>query len=191
MLAAAAHSGSSGLRMANTASGQYEVVTKTLLNPAADSSTTFWIRPGSGGGVQSLAQARDKSSASTMWALLYDGNQHALWFYPFNNSISTEIFTGANTVPANQWTKIEVQYSATASGGAQLFLNDQTQAAWGTTGDYTRVANLQRLQLWNDGTTTVDFDDVLLATPGSGSSGGTLPDPPTGVAGAPADGPRC
>jgi titin len=188
VLAAAAHTGSSGLRIANTASGQFEVVTKSLLNPVADSSTTFWIRPGSGGGVQSLAQARDASSASTMWAILYDGNQHALWFYPFNNSISTEIFTGANTVPANQWTKVEVQYSAVAAGGAQLFLNDQTQPSWGVTGNYTRVANLQKLQLWSDGTAQMDFDDVLIATPASGSGGGTVPDPPTGVAGAPANG---
>ena len=38
-----------------------------------------------------------------------------------------------------------------ATGGARLYINDQTQSNWGVAGDYTRSANLQRLQLWNDG----------------------------------------
>ena len=45
-----------------------------------------------------------------------------------------------------------MQYTATASGGAQLLLNGQTQAAWGVSGDFTRSTNLQKLQLWDDAT---------------------------------------
>ena len=116
-----------------------------------------------------------------MWAMLYDGGSHALWFYPFKGSSSTEIFTGANTVPANTWTQIEVQYKASAGGGAALLINGQTQAAWGVDGDYTRSTNLQRLQLWDDAADTSDFDDVTIATPSSTQA--TAPSAPTGVSG--------
>jgi peptidoglycan/xylan/chitin deacetylase (PgdA/CDA1 family) len=183
VVAAAAHTGGSGLRLSN-ASGQYGLVTKALANPLVDSSTSFWVRFGSGAGVRVLAEARDQASSSTMWALLYDGTQHALWFYPFRGSSSTEIFTGANSVPANAWTKVEVQYTATAGGGAALFINGQTQAAWSTSGDYTRSTNLQRLQLWDDVTDTSDFDDVTIATP---TSSQTAPGAPTNVSGTAGD----
>ena len=46
---------------------------------------------------------------------------------------------------------------------------------WGITGNYVRTANLQRLQLWNEGLNNNDFDDVSVATappPGATSSWG-------------------
>jgi Bacterial Ig-like domain (group 3)/Fibronectin type III domain len=178
---AAAHTGSDGVRMTN-ASGQFDVLMKTLASPVTDSSTTFWVRIGSGGGLQTVAQARDGSSSQTMWALLYDGTRQGFYFYPYSNSGSTEIFTGASSALNNTWVKVEVQYSATTNGGAQLYINGQTQAAWGVSGDYTRGANLQKLQLWNDSTATTDFDDVLIAKPPS-----TAPGAPTGVHGAARD----
>jgi titin len=183
VVAAAAHSGSAGLRLSN-GSGQYGLVTKVLANPLADSSTSFWVRFGSGTGVRELAEARDQASSATMWGILYDGTQHALWFYPFRGSSSAEIFTGANSVPANTWVKVEVQYTATAAGGSALFINGQTQAAWSTSGDYTRSTNLQRLQLWNDAADTTDFDDVTIATP---TSNQTAPGAPTNVSGTAGD----
>ncbi len=48
-------------------------------------------------------------------------------------------------------------------------------------GDYTRSANFQKLQLWNDATGSVDYDDVVVASPGTG--GATAPGAPTGVGG--------
>jgi peptidoglycan/xylan/chitin deacetylase (PgdA/CDA1 family) len=185
VVAAAAHGGSSGLRL-NNAAGQFGLVTKALADPLVDSSTKFWVRLGSGTGLRVLAEARDGASSSTMWALLYDGGSHALWFYPFRGSSSTEIFTGANSVPANTWTQIEVQYAATATGGAALLINGQSQADWTVGGDYTRSTNLQRLQLWNDATDTSDFDDVAIATPAGGQA--TAPGAPTSVSGDPGDG---
>ncbi len=164
VVAAAAHTGTSGLRL-NNASGQFGLVQKALANPLVDSSTKFWVRFGAGTGLREVAEARDQASSATMWAMLYDGGSHALWFYPFKGSSSTEIFTGANTVPANTWTQIEVQYTASAGGGATLLINGQTQAAWSVSGDYTRSTNLQRLQLWDDAADTSDFDDVTIATP--------------------------
>jgi hypothetical protein len=100
-----------------------------------------------------------------MWDLAYDGGQHTLFFYPYSATGSTEIATGAGTAPANTWIKVEIQYTATAVGGARIYLNDQTQAGWAVAGDYTRSANLQRIQLWNDGPNTTDFDDVFVGTP--------------------------
>ncbi len=184
-VAGAAHSGSYGLRLSNT-SGQFGVVTKNLPSALTDSSVSFWVRFGSVGGVRMVAQARDQSSSSSMWGLLYDGSQHGFWFYPYRGSSSTEIFTGANTAPANTWVKVEVQYTATSTGGAQLYVNGQTKAAWSVSGDYTRSTNLQRLQLWNDAVDTSDFDDVTVAAPAGGSA--STPGAPTSVNGTPGNG---
>ena len=86
--------------------------------------------------------------------------QHRSTLYPYTGSGSTEIGTGANSVPVETWAQVEVQYTASATGGARLYLNGQTQANWGVTGDYTRTSNLQRVQLWDDGNMTADFDQV-------------------------------
>ena len=115
-----------------------------------------------------------------MWDLYYDGGAHQLYLYPYTATGSTEIGTGANSVPVNTWVQVEVQYTATATGGARLFLNGQTQANWGVTGNYTRATNLQRLQLWDDGNMTTDFDQVTVAAP-PGTA--TLPGAPTNVNG--------
>ena len=86
--------------------------------------------------------------------------------------------------PANTWIHVEIQYTATATGGAQIYLNDQTQARWSVAGDYTRSSNLARIQLWNDGPNTTDFDDVYVGTPAQAAS---VPGAPTGVAGIAGD----
>jgi Fibronectin type III domain len=181
---AAAHSGSDGLRLTNS-SGQFDVVVKPLSAPLIDSSISFWLRVGAGSGLETIAQARDQSSSAYMWALLYDSNQHGFWFYPYAGSKSTEIFTGANTAPANTWIQVEVRYTATATGGAQLLINGQTQPSWGVSGNYARSDNLQRLQLWNDSTTVTDFDDVAVAVP---SAIPTAPSAPAGVTATPGNG---
>jgi len=180
--AAAAHSGSSGVQMTNRA-GQYGVLQKTLSSPITDSSVSFWMYVSSGGGIQTIAQTRDASSSQTMWGLLYDGNNQGLYFYPYSSSGSTEIYTGNGSVPNNTWVQVEVQYSATSNGGAQLYVDGQTQSGWGVSGDYTRSANLQKLQLWDDSTATTFYDDVRIATPPA-----TAPDAPTAVQGTPGDG---
>lgn len=176
--AAAAHTGSYGARLAN-ASGQYTLLTKTLQTPLVDSNTTFWAKVSSGGGVQTLAQARDSTSTQTLWTVLYDPTQQGLDFYPFDASgNSTAIFTGAGSVPANTWFQVQVVYTANATGGAQLYVNGQTQSGWGVSGDYTQPNGYQKLQLWNDTTSTTYFDDVQVATPPP-----TVPGSPTGVGG--------
>jgi Fibronectin type III domain len=186
VLGSAAHSGANGLRITNSP-GQYALVLKKLDSPLADSSVSFWARVAPGGGLQTLAQARDLSSSLTMWGLLYDGNQQALWFYPYSGTGSREIFTGAGSAPVGSWFKVEVQYTATSTGGAQLYVNGQTRSDWGASGDYTRSANLQRLQLWDDSSATTDFDDVTVAAP-SGGPAPTVPGAPTGVQGSAGDG---
>jgi titin len=182
VLAAAAHGGGYGLRLTNAA-GQYGLVVKGLSVPVPDSVVSFWVRVGSGGGLQTLAQARDQSSSQTMWGLLYDAGRQGLYFYPYSSSGAREIFTGAGSVPVDTWVQVQVQYTATASGGAQLYINGQTSPGWGVSGDYTRTANLQRLQLWNDSTAVTDFDDVEVDAPAAG-----VPGAPTAVHGTPLDG---
>ena len=181
--AAASHSGAYGAQIAN-ASGQFNLIVKSLANPLPDSSVSFWAYVATGAGFQTLAQARDAGSSQTMWSLLYDSSRQALWFYPYNGAgASTEIFSGANTVPLNTWFQVTVQYTATSTGGAQLYINGQTNSAWGVSGDYTRSNNLQRVQLWNDAADTTYFDDVTVAAPAAGAA--TAPGPPTGVQGTP------
>ena len=182
--AAAARTGAYGLRLAN-ASGQFQVAVKALPAPLVDSSVKFWVRFAAGSGYQVVAQARDDASSAHMWNLAYMGGQQGFYFYPYSSGGAIEIFTGANTVPANTWVEVEVQYTAAADGGAQLYVNGETQAGWGVRGDYTRATNLQRLQLWNDGATTTDFDDVTVAVPAGAP---TPPGAPTGVIGTAGDG---
>src|SRR4051794_27377557 len=177
--AAAARTGSYGLRLSN-ASGQFQVLAKGLDQPLADSSMTFWVRIASGAGFQTVAEARDGSSSAHMWDLYYDGGQQAFHLYPYSSTGSTEISTGNGSAPSGTWLKVEIQYTATATGGARIYINDQTQASWTVTGDYTRTANFQRIQLWNDGANVTDFDDVSVGTPPGAPS---PPGAPTGVTG--------
>src|SRR5207253_8812593 len=107
-------------------------------------------------------------------------------FYPFTGSGSTEIFTGAASVTPGTWTKVEVQYTATSTGGGRIYVNGNTQPAWGVTGNYTRTANLQRIQLWNDAVGATDFDDVRVAT--TAPPGAVVPGAPTAVTGTSRDG---
>jgi titin len=182
--AADAHTGSYGLKLSNAA-GQFQALAKGLPQPLVDSSVSFWVRVAPGGGFQTIAQARDAASSAHMWDLAYDGAHQGLYFYPYSASGSTEIFTGAGTAPAGTWFQVEVQYTATPTGGAQLYINGQTQPGWSVSGDYTRSTNLQRLQLWNDGTADASFDGVVVAAPASQLS---VPDAPTSVAGVAGDG---
>ena len=182
--AQAARTGGYGFRLANAA-GQFQAAVKALPAPLVDSSVKFWVRVADGPGYQAVAQARDGSSSAHMWDLAYHGGQHGFYFYPYGAAGGTELFTGANSVPADTWVEVEVQYTATAAGGAQLYVNGETQPGWGVRGDYTRSADLQRVQLWNDGPNAVDFDDVTVATPAGAP---TAPGAPTGVAGTAGDG---
>src|SRR5436190_4378951 len=179
VVGAAAHSGSNGLRITNT-SGQFQVAVKALPNPLVDSSVSFWVREASGSGLQQVAQARDGASSAHMWDLMYDFGAHGFYFFPYGAGGSTQVFTGNNSAPADTWVQVELQYTATATGGARIFVNGQTQPSWSVSGDYTRTTNLQRIQLWNDGLNTTDFDDVTVATPAAAP---TLPDAPTGLGG--------
>lgn len=170
----AAHSGTWGAELSNDAN-EYELIVKSFTSPVTDSSTSFWARVGSGGGIQELAEARDPNSSQTVWSVVYDPNQQGLYLYPFNAAgTSTAIFTGANTVTPNSWVKIEVRYNADAKGGATLYVNGQTQSSWSVSGNYARSDNFQKLQLWNDSTSTTYFDDAQVSTipPAPGGGGG-------------------
>ena len=181
----AAHAGTYGARIA-TLDTQYAYFSTLLVSPLTDSLTTFWIRAGSGSRVATVAQARDNSSGLVMWSLDYDGTRHGFLFYPYKNSGSTEIFTGNNSAASGVWIKVQVEYKADAvGGGAQLYVNGATRNQWRVNGNYSRTANYQRLQLWNEGLANNDFDDVTVQT---------VPPPrvnppgaPTGVTGSPLD----
>ena len=85
-----------------------------------------------------VAEARDSASSGHMWTLLYDAGRHGFLFYPYTASGSVAIDTGAGSAPGpNTWMDLEVRYDAASGGAAQLFINGQTQASWGTTADLT------------------------------------------------------
>src|SRR5436305_13816463 len=96
------------------------------------------------------------------------------------NTATTEIYTGNDSVPSGTWTKITIQYTATTQGVARLYVNGATQPAWGIGGDLTRTANLQRLQLWNEGLSANDFDGIAVST--TAPLGANPPGAPGGVA---------
>jgi N,N-dimethylformamidase beta subunit-like, C-terminal/Fibronectin type III domain len=182
----AAHGGSSGAQITNT-SGQFSLLLKTLPQPLQDSQTGFWARVSRGGSIQTLAQGRDSTSSQTVWSILYDPGKQGLYFYPTTGSgSSTEIFTGAGSVPVNTWFKVQVRFTAENPGGAQLYLDGQTSLAWGVSGNYSRASNYQRLQLWNDSTSTTYFDDVAVATTPPDTD--SPPSAPSGLSGVARDG---
>ena len=153
----------------------------SLASSFADSSVSFWVRLNSGSGLQTLAEARDGSSSAHMWDLYYNWNTQSLILEAYRATGADEVTTGPGSVLPGGWVKLSVQYTATSTGGARLYVNDVTQPAWMTAGNYTRAANLQILQLWNDAVGSTDFDDVRIATPPP--PGATLPSAPTGVSG--------
>ena len=162
-MGAAARVGNYGLRMVN-ATGQYSFVVKALPSAVADSSSIFWVKLGSGSGLQMLAQARDSSSSANMWQLYYDWGRGGFVFYPFTNTGSTEIFTGVGTgaVGLVDEDRGAVQRPAT-NGGSRIYLNGLTQPTLGRRPGTTRGrANLAVLQLWNDAVGTTDFDDARI-----------------------------
>ena len=116
-----------------------------------------------------------------MWDLYYNWNTQSLILDAYRATGADEVTTGPGSVLPGGWVKLSVQYTATSTGGARLYVNDVTQPAWMTAGNYTRAANLQILQLWNDAVGSTDFDDVRIATPPP--PGATLPGAPTGVSG--------
>ena len=133
-----------------------------------------WVR------IPNRRQARDGASAARDVGPDVDGTQHALTLYAYTATGSNQLTTTANSVAANTWVQVEVQYTAAAAGGARVYINGLTRPEWTLAGDYTRSTNLQRLQLWNDGPLTTDFDQVVVA----GRTGTTgLPGAPTNVTG--------
>jgi predicted phage tail protein len=176
--AAGAHSGAAGLTFANT-SGQYALVVKSLPSEIVDSSTRFWLRVGSSGGVQTVALARDTFSSGRIWELLYDGINRRFFFFPYTATGAMEVVTAPNTVPLSTWMEVQVRYNATLAGGAQLYINGQTQPSWGVSGNFGRERHFKRLQLWNDVANNTHFDDVHVAA--APTDGSTVPVAPTGV----------
>ena len=184
--AAAADHGAFGLRLANAA-GQATLEAKTLSRTVDDSSTRFGFRTTATSGFVAVAEARDSASSGHMWTLLYDAGSRGFLFYPYTASGSVAIDTGAGSAPGpNTWMDLEVRYDAASGGAAQLFVNGQTQASWGTTADLTHADGYRILQLWNDGSgVTSDFDDVAVASRPAGTS---APGAPTAVTGTAGDG---
>ena len=155
-------------------------------DPARGQRHDVLDQDGHGHTVATVAQARDGSSSSVMWQLAYDGARQGFVFYPFRSVGSTEIFTGPNTAASGTWLKVSVEYKADAvGGGAQLYVNGQTQPGWGVSGDYSRTANLQRAAALERRPERNDFDDVSVAT--VPPPGVNPPGAPTGVTGSPLD----
>ena len=162
VLASAAHAGSFGLELSNAAQ-QFQALAKGLVVPVTDSSTSFWVKIAAGTGSQTIAQARDDASAAHMWDLMYDGTQHALTLYAYTATGSNQLSTTVNSVPANTWVQVEVQYTATATGGVRLYINGQTQPSWTVSGDYTRTPTFSASSSGTTGRCTTDFDQVVVA----------------------------
>src|ERR1700687_782903 len=162
VVAAAAKTGSFGLRMVNTGT-QWGEIEKNFAAPLNQSTIAFATRITGFNGSVTVAQARDVSSSKVRWWLYYDAAAQGFWLFVFNGAdASTDIFTGANTAPSGTWLNIEVRYDASASGSARLTIHGLSQPSWGMTGNLTTSAPVQALQLTNDAVTTIDFDDVVV-----------------------------
>ena len=129
----AAHTGTFGLEMSNGPQ-QFQVAVKSFPSTYADSSTSFWVRLAAGSGFQMVAQARDSTSSAHMWDLAYDGGQTHLLLLSVQRDRQHGDRDGRRDGAGNTWIHVEIQYTATATGGARIYLNDQTQAGWARRG---------------------------------------------------------
>jgi endoglucanase len=164
VLAAAAHTGSFGARLADSA-GQYAVLGKRLPSSLTDSYTRFAVRFTGTTGTTTVAYGRDDSNNVTRWILYYDPGSQGFTYYIFNGAgLSTGITTGSGVAPLNTWVTVELRYTGTASGGGQIWVNDVTQPSWAVSGDFSNPSPYRRLQLWNDAVGTSDIDDVTVST---------------------------
>jgi predicted phage tail protein len=177
--AAAAHTGTWGLDASNGV-GQFSVLAKALPSPITNSSSRFFVRDTNPSGFNALGQARDASGGGHLWELYRDAVSQRLVLFAFTATGSQEIDTNQGTAPANQWLDVEVRYDANANGGAQVYINGATQAGWGVSGNFTRSSDFAILQLWNDGSSPVQFDDVRV---NSAPAAPTAPGAPTGLTG--------
>src|SRR6202035_3755121 len=151
VLAAAAHTGTFGARLANTATGQYAVLVKRLPTSLSDSYTRFSVRPTGGSGLTTVAFGRDDSSGANRWILYYSPASQSFLYYLFDGSgASTAITTASGVAPLNTWTTVELRYNGTATGGGQIWVNGVTQPGWSVSGNFSNSAPYQRLQLWNE-----------------------------------------
>ena len=113
-----------------------------------------------------------------MWDLMYDGTQHAL---------TLSAVHGDRKQPDLDEHEQRAGEHLGAGGGpvhghrdgrrARSTSTGRRSRAGRVSGDYTRTTNLQRLQLWNDGPLTTDFDQVVVA--GRAGTAG-VPGAPTG-----------
>ncbi|TMD38136.1 MAG: hypothetical protein E6I88_14615, partial [Chloroflexi bacterium] len=164
-LAAAAHTGSYGARLSNSASGQYVVLVKRLPSSINTSYTRFAVRFTGASSITTVAYGRDDSSSAIRWMLLYNPSAQAFDYYLFDSSgVSTGIVTDSGSAPLGTWLTVELRYTGTQTGGGQIWINDQSQPSWSASGDFSNTAPYQRLQLWNDAVASTDFDDVTVST---------------------------
>ena len=134
--AAAADHGAFGLRLANAA-GQATLEAKTLSRTVDDSSTRFSFRTSATSGFVAVAEARDSASSGHMWTLLYALGSHGFLFDPYTARGASPSTPAPARPRAEHVDGPQVRYDAASGGAAQLYINGQTQASWGTTADLT------------------------------------------------------
>ena len=164
MQTVAAHVGTYGARIA-TLETQYAYFSTALVSPLTDSLTTLLDQ-----GRQRLA-GRDRRPGARQLVrprhVVTRLRRHAprVPLLPVQELGQHGDLHRQQLRRSGRLDQVQIEYKADqVGGGAQLYVNGTTQNRWGVNGNYSRTANLQRIQLWNEGLTNNDYDDVTVQT---------------------------
>jgi hypothetical protein len=157
---AVVHSGTAALALSNGA-GQSVWLVTDLGQALTTSATSFYLRPTSGTGGY-VAWGRDGSSLRQRWALHFNPISRALTYMVYDDAgVNTELTSGPDPLPLDAWTKVELRYIGTTTGGAELLINDVSKGS--LAGNYASAYPYQVLQLGNETpSNTTYFDDLVV-----------------------------
>ena len=158
------NSGTWGAMFSNSAPNSY-VTTAQNLQPGAQAQTYtrfyVYIPTAMASGVATLAAGTD-ANGKILWVIQYDGSSKGLDIYVWDGAGNrTPLFTNQNVIKANIWAAVEIQFTETSSGGAQVWVDGTSVAS--ATGNFATSSNYKTLKLSNDGAGTVYFDDVVVS----------------------------
>ena len=155
------HGGTQAVSLTNAA-GQFCVLQGQLVGGGQSQTfTSFAFQIANASVTATLAEGRD-SSGNPMWAVVYDAGRHGLDTYFWNGARTRfDLYSATNLITSGTWYTLEVQLTETATGHAEVWLNGVSVAAGN--GDLSAASPYATLQLWNDGTGTIYFDDVKVS----------------------------
>lgn len=154
-------SGGASAAAFTNSSGQY-VYRYTALSggPQLQTFTRFYFRLTSLTNSTILAIARNANNGNT-WEIDYNSRKGLDIYFWTSTGAVYSIFSPSNGLLANTWYSVEVQFTQTTSGLAQVWINGISVGS--VSADFSNANPFARLMLFDAAPGTIYFDDVQIA----------------------------